>query len=110
MDIQGVPFTVVDWNQMEKTVYPGASGTATWRIFEMGNIRVRMVEYSAGYEADDWCDRGHVLLVYEGELISERQDGTINVLKAGMSYQTSDDPDNMHRSRTKVGAKLYIVD
>jgi|GEM_PF-4387406 len=26
----------------------------------MGNIRVRMVEYTPGYLADHWCNRGHI--------------------------------------------------
>ena len=34
-----------------------------------------MVEYSPGYLADHWCDRGHVLYVLKGELDSELRDG-----------------------------------
>ena len=34
-----------------------------------------MVEYSPGYFADHWCDRGHVLYVLEGELDTELRDG-----------------------------------
>ena len=83
---------------------------ATWRTFEQGNIRVRMVEYSPGYKADHWCARGHVLLVLEGELINELKDGTTNILTAGMSYQAADDEKNPHRSRTEQGATLFIVD
>lgn len=43
---------------------------------EMGNIRVRIVEYSPGYTADHWCNKGHVLLVLEGELYTELSDGS----------------------------------
>jgi quercetin dioxygenase-like cupin family protein len=69
-----------------------------WRTLEVGNIRVRMVEYTPGYLADHWCSRGHVLLVLEGELVTELKDGRIFTLRAGMSYQvttcgqTSDNP------------------
>ncbi len=68
-----------------------------------------MVEYSAGYLADHWCSRGHVLLVLEGELVTELQDGTRVTLKPGMSYEVADGV-APHRSRTAGGATLFIVD
>jgi quercetin dioxygenase-like cupin family protein len=70
---------------------------------------VRMVEYTPGYEADHWCQKGHVLLCLEGELHTELGDGRTFVLTAGMSYQVADGAEP-HRSSTRVGAKLFIVD
>ena len=64
----------------------------------------------AGLLADHWCDRGHILLVLEGELETELRDGRRFKLAAGMSYQVSDFGDAAHRSATAVGAKLFIVD
>ena len=29
--------------------------------FDVGAIRVRLVEYSAGFIADPWCEKGHIL-------------------------------------------------
>lgn len=109
MKIENVPFCTVDWSTVTPTVYPGVTGEAIWRTCEMGNIRVRMVEYTPGYLADHWCSRGHVLLVLEGELVTELSDGRSFVLTAGMSYQVADEL-NPHRSHTKNGAKLFIVD
>ena len=68
-----------------------------------------MVEYSPGYPADHWCDRGHVLYVLQGELDTELRDGRRFTLRAGMSYQVADGAE-AHRSRTQTGAKLFIVD
>jgi hypothetical protein len=68
-----------------------------------------MVEYSAGYQADHWCRRGHVLLVLSGELFTELDDGRSFTLQSGMSYQVADDT-GAHRSRTATGATLFIVD
>jgi quercetin dioxygenase-like cupin family protein len=104
-----VPFGVTDWSRIEPTTHPGESGVAYWRTVELGNIRVRMVEYSAGYLADHWCERGHVLLVLEGELVTELKDGQSYVLKPGQSYQVADGASS-HRSRTATGATLFIVD
>lgn len=109
MKILDCPYTNIDWSKISAVKYPGETGYALWRTVELGNIRVRMVEYSAGYLADHWCSRGHVILVLEGEIISELKDGTKSLLKAGMGYQVSDDI-APHRSSTANGAKLFIVD
>jgi quercetin dioxygenase-like cupin family protein len=68
-----------------------------------------MVEYTPGYVADHWCHRGHVLLVLEGILTTELEDGQKFVLTPGMSYQVADELSS-HRSVTETGAKLFIVD
>lgn len=110
MKIPALPFTVTDWSKVEPTRHPGITGEALWRTFTIGDLRVRMVEYSPGYLADHWCDRGHVLYVLEGELESELKDGRKFTLTAGMSYQVSDYGDAAHRSSTTTGVKLFIVD
>jgi hypothetical protein len=104
------PFTVTDWSAVAPTIHPGETGQATWRTLNIGDLRVRMVEYSPGYLADHWCDRGHVLLVLEGELETELRDGRRVTLRPGMSYQVSDFGDAAHRSSTQTGARLFIVD
>ena len=109
MKIQDVPFSTIDWSKVTPTEHSGEAGTAFWRTLEIGNIRVRMVEYTPGYLADHWCSRGHVLLVLEGELVTELSDGREFKLTPGMSYQVADDA-NPHRSHTEKGAKLFIVD
>jgi len=109
MPITGVPFGVTDWSVVPRTDHPGETGTARWQTFEAGNIRVRMVEYSPGYLADHWCSRGHVLLVLDGELVTELKDGRTFTLRPGQSYQVADN-EEPHRSRTITGAKLFVVD
>jgi hypothetical protein len=110
MKIPALPFTVTDWSQVAATIHPGETGRAFWRTLNIGDLRVRVVEYTAGYLADHWCDRGHVLYVLEGELDTELRDGRTFKLQPGMSYQVSDFGDAPHRSSTKTGAKLFIVD
>lgn len=109
MNITDIPFCTTDWSQLPPEEHPGQMGKAYWRTLKIGNIRVRMVEYTPGYLADHWCKKGHVLLVLEGELITELKDGREFKLTAGMSYQVADEDDG-HRSRTNTGAKLFIVD
>lgn len=109
MKLENIPFSTIDWEAITPTEHLGETGKALWRTFEMGNIRVRMVEYSANYKADHWCSRGHVLLVLQGELVTHLQDGRQVVLRAGMSYQLADNT-QPHRSSTQTGVKLFIVD
>ncbi len=109
MHIENVAFCTTAWDTVPATEHQGETGTAIWRTLETGNVRVRMVEYTPGYRADHWCSRGHVLLVLAGELVTELRDGRRFVLTAGTSYQVAEDAEP-HRSETKNGARLFIVD
>ena len=110
MKIPSASFTVTDWSKVPATEHPGDSGKAFWRTLMLGDVRIRCVEYTPGYVADHWCDRGHILYVLEGELVSTLKDGRTFTLKPGMSYQVSDFGDAAHRSSTSTGARLFIVD
>jgi hypothetical protein len=103
-------FLMTDWASEPAVEHSGERGTALWRTRMMGDVRIRFLEYSPGYVADHWCDRGHILFVVEGELVSELRDGRKSVLKAGMSYHVSDFGDPAHRSSTVTGAKLFVID
>ena len=109
MQLTDIPFGVTDWSTVEPTVHAGTTGTATWRTRHFGAIRVRMVDYSAHYEVDHWCEKGHILLCLAGALETELADGRVVRLTPGMSYQVADHAEP-HRSRTAGGATLFIVD
>lgn len=113
MQMSAIPFDTTDWSAIEPTRHAGDAGHATWRTRHVGPagnpIRVRMVEYSPGYVSDHWCEKGHVLLVLDGELETTLADGRVFTLKAGMSYQVADGA-QAHRSRSATGARLFIVD
>ncbi|MCJ8311577.1 MAG: DHCW motif cupin fold protein [Saccharospirillaceae bacterium] len=109
MHINTLPFGITNWSEVEKTQHTGDRGLAYWQTKQFGDIRVRMVEYSAGYLADHWCNKGHILFCLEGELDTELKDGRKFTLKPGMSYQVADNAE-AHRSSTKIGAKLFVVD
>ncbi len=113
MKLSAIPFCTTDWNTVEPTRHPGDSGFALWRTQHFGDaanpVRVRIVEYSAGYLADHWCEKGHVLFCLEGELHTRLADGRSFILKPGMSYQVADNAE-AHQSATPIGAKLFIVD
>lgn len=109
MKISDLPFHTTDWSTVEAAVHPGETGTATWRTLRFGELRVRMIDYSPGYLADHFCQKGHILLCLEGELHTELADGRRFVLRPGMSYQVADGAEP-HRSSTATGARLFVVD
>jgi hypothetical protein len=109
MEMKNIPFGTTDWSQIAPTEHKGENGVAIWRTRQFDTIRVRMVEYSPGYQADHWCKKGHILFCLEGELHTELADGRKFVLTPGVSYQVADEVE-VHRSSTQTGAKLFIVD
>ena len=109
MQLANIPFETTDWAALPATEHAGTTGVATWRTRQLGPIRVRMVEYTPGYAADHWCEKGHILLCLAGSLHTELADGRQFVLTPGMSYQVADH-DAPHRSSAPDGARLFIVD
>jgi quercetin dioxygenase-like cupin family protein len=109
MKMENIPFGTTDWSKIPITEHAGITGNALWRTQQFGDIRVRMVEYTPGYLADHWCEKGHILLVLEGRLETELADGRKFTLTPGTSYQVADHAE-AHRSSTEIGAKLFIVD
>lgn len=109
MRLASIPFQTTTWAELPATTHPGETGTALWRTQQFGDIRVRLVEYSPGYRADHWCRKGHILFCVAGELDTELADGRTFRLGPGMSYQVADGAEP-HKSRTELGATLFIVD
>ena len=109
MQITEIPFGTTDWAAIPPTEHAGETGTAFWRTREFGGLRVRMVEYSPGYRADHWCEKGHILLCLAGDLETELRDGRRFQLRPGISYQVADGAE-AHRSYSRTGATLFIVD
>ncbi len=109
MEMNELPFGITDWDAEPVSEHPGETGTAYWRTKQFGPLRVRRVDYSANYLADHWCHKGHILFCLAGELTTELEDGRVYVLNPGMSYQVADNAE-AHRSSTRGGAQLFIVD
>lgn len=104
-----IPFHLTDWNQIPTERHGGEHGHASWKTVRHDSLRIRLVEYSPGYLADHWCSRGHVIFCLEGSMTTELSDGRRFELRAGMSYEVSDELSN-HRTASENGVKLLIVD
>jgi len=109
MHMTEFPLLITDGAQVVPSEHPGETGVALWRTQTFAEIRVRVVEYSPGYAADHWCSKGHIVFCLEGELQTTLANGKSFTLITGQSYQVADG-ESSHRSSTKLGAKLFIVD
>jgi quercetin dioxygenase-like cupin family protein len=109
MELKNIPFNTINWENISSEEHKGTAGKVFWKVVKQGNVRARIVEYSPGYFADHWCEKGHVVYVLDGEFTSELKDGRKFILTKGMSYIVADNTDP-HRSSTKNGVKLFIVD
>ena len=109
MSLSNNDFQTIDWSEITKTIHPGETGGPTWQTLQFPGFRIRIVEYSAGYLADHWCQKGHIVHCLEGEFVSELDNGEEFILTAGMTYVVSDGLSS-HRSISKDGVKLLITD
>ncbi len=109
MHLSPFPFSTTDFSSIEPTIHKGDSGQAEWRTLFRDEVRVRQVKYSPGYLADHWCSKGHILFCVEGSMETELKDGRKFMLTQGMIYTVGDDSD-AHRSYSKDGCTLFIVD
>lgn len=107
--MSNIPFQHIDWTSVEKTEHKGETGSAFWQTLQFGGLRLRIVEYTPGYLADHWCEKGHIVHCLEGEFISELQNGEAVRLRQGETYIVSDELSS-HRSVSATGVKLLIVD
>jgi len=104
-----IPFQTIDWASVEKVEYKGETGRAVWQTLQLAGLRIRLVEYSQGYVADHWCQKGHIVHCLEGEFISELKTGEKIKLVEGGTYVVSDELSS-HRSISSNGVKLLIID
>jgi mannose-6-phosphate isomerase class I len=107
--MSNIPFTAIDWSAIPKTLHHGETGSASWQTIQYNGLRIRIVEYSANYFADHWCEKGHIVYCLEGEFITEQKGGEKMLLTEGMSYVVSDEL-SLHRSSSERGVKLLIID
>ena len=110
MKIQSTLFKITDWDKIEPIEKKGEIGTSYWKTLESEDIRVRIVEYKAGFKSNHFCSKGHIILVLEGTIYLEIKNGEVVTLDEGMTFQVGDSQKNSHLAFTKTGAKVFIVD
>lgn len=111
MKLERMPEAVTDWTQIPANAIAGAAGAARARARQIGEVQLRVVDYGAGYLADQWCSKGHIIYVISGALTIEHENGSMaSQLTAGMSWHVEDGRAPAHRVRSEIGARVFIVD
>lgn len=109
MRIGDFPFDTIRWESQPAVTQPGRSGVATVKTVHLGDMRLRRIEFSAGYCAEEWCSKGHVGFVLSGSLSLVLENGQVVEVPAGDSFHVGDDRDP-HRAESQSGATAILVD
>ncbi len=109
MSTQNIPFQTIDWSMVPITEQKGERGVAYSKTTQFQGLQIRIVEYSGGYAADHWCDKGHIVYCLEGELIIELKDDINYKLTEGMMFVISDELSS-HRLVSETKVKVLIID
>ncbi len=95
--MNSIPFLTIKWCDVEKIEQKGETGTSFIQTIQVNNIRIRIIECSASYIADHWCQKGHIVHCLEGEFFSLLENSEGFVLKKNMSFLVSE---GMHPSHS----------
>lgn len=79
MNISKLLPQLIDWEKFSSKKIIDETGFVISKTQMIGEIKVRLVEYSTDYFADHWCEKGHIIFVAEGELIIEHKDRPFNM-------------------------------
>lgn len=107
--MSGIPFQTIDWTTIEKVETKGETGIALAQSVQFEGLEIRLVEYSSGYLADHWCQKGHIVHCLDGEFTSELSTGENFTLRKGQTFVVSDELSS-HRSVCANGVRLLIID
>ncbi|MEJ7627821.1 MAG: DHCW motif cupin fold protein [Ferruginibacter sp.] len=109
MELPVFPFQLLNWDSVSAEEHLGTTGKSTWKVIQMGNIRIRLVEYSAGYKANHWCSKGHIIYCIQGQMETELADKRVFAIKSGNGYMVGEENES-HSSSSREGCVLFIVD
>lgn len=100
----GIDFPNMPWERWQK---PGAEGRV--KMMFVGDKRIRILELPAGFREENWCEKGHVGYVLQGQFTIEFRNHEV-ACGPGMGFVIPDgDP---HRSRGLPGdpTTVFVVD
>lgn len=83
---------------------------ARYKLFAAGSKRIRIVEFTSDFSEPDWCTKGHIGIVLEGELEIDFS-GKIISFKKGSGILIPEGKDHCHKARSVTDkVLLYLVE
>ena len=94
-------FSDLDWQQV--------SEVAKQKLIDNGEKRVRLLQLQAGFQEQEWCQRGHTGFILHGTLEVEFQDDRVESYSQGDPFLLS--AGEPHKARVSTGkVQLFLVD
>jgi quercetin dioxygenase-like cupin family protein len=78
------------------------------KVHTVGDRRMRLVEFSEVFVEHDWCTRGHIGYVLEGNM-SVDFDGRIIDFKAGDGIDIPEGAENRHKAKIARGGIVLLL-
>lgn len=81
-----------------------------FKAFERGGRKVRLVEFGRGFVEDEWCAKGHVGYILEGEMEIDF-DGEVIIFGAGDGVFIPAGEEHKHKGRVVTDmVKVILVE
>lgn len=103
-------YVKIDWDSVPVEEHAGKTGKSLWRIYRDEGVRLRIVEYSVGFVSDDWCAKGHIIHMLQGEIEIDLKAGSTSHAKAGATLKIAEGFEHRTRNASTVIARLLVVD
>jgi len=78
------------------------------KAVEHGDQRLRLVEFSEGYEEPDWCTQGHAGRVLEGAFTLELRDRSVRLAEGDALFLPAGD-EHAHRPVVGAGERVLLL-
>lgn len=109
MNIQALENIAIDWESIPAEKAEGMTGFVHSKTLEFPGFKIRQLVFSENYEADQWCEKGHIIFVLSGELIIEQKDQATLKVRKDHSLVLGDGISS-HKARTETQATVLIID
>jgi glyoxylate utilization-related uncharacterized protein len=96
---------LIDFKNMEcETPAPGVR----YKAYTRGNHKMRLVEFTGEFVEDDWCTKGHVGYILEGNLLIDFN-GRLSTFRAGDGFFIPEGEESKHKGKVAKGEKALII-
>ncbi|MDD5542783.1 MAG: cupin domain-containing protein [Acidobacteriia bacterium] len=99
--IKSFQFFQLDWNETS----PGI----TQKGFESDGSRFRLVQYAVDAKHEEWCARGHIGLVLDGEIEFETPEEKLRI-KSGEAFEIPEGTPHRAKNVASVPSRFFLAD
>lgn len=109
MEIKTLENIPINWEDIPTEKSNGITGFVLSKTVELPTIKIRQLNFSESYEADHWCEKGHIFYVIKGTLIIAYDDGSQITIPTGNSLILGDNI-SAHKAITETETQILIID